>query len=88
MKWTLSSLWTVSVLLCFLESVAGQTQRNVTVDDQSSAITYGPSSTSWNLTEPGEWDAGDGRAHMLSQEADAVATFTFTGAFLDASSRS
>ncbi|TFK24497.1 hypothetical protein FA15DRAFT_704482 [Coprinopsis marcescibilis] len=61
-----------------IAQVSAQTFRNVSVDDQSSMITYVPSS-SWRLTDPGEWDAGVGRAHMVTNDLSAYATFTFTG---------
>ena len=82
MKWPLSTL-SAATILCVVAFVTGQTTaqnaRNVSFDDQDARITYLPSRSSWTLTEPGEWDAGDGRAHMLSDNPDAKASFKFTG---------
>lgn len=78
MKWPLLALPAATVF-CLAGLVAGQTASNVTIDDQDARITYEPARASWTLTDPGEWDAGEGRAHMLSDDTSAVATFTFTG---------
>ena len=47
---------------------------NVTVDDQDPFISYFPLG-SWNETDPGTLDAGS--QHMLTNDPDAYATFTF-----------
>lgn len=79
MKWPLRTLST-AIILCIVDVVVGQTPHNVSFDDQDARITYSPSRSVWTLTEPGAWDAGDGRAHMLSDNPDAKASFKFTGA--------
>ncbi|TFK28306.1 hypothetical protein FA15DRAFT_584727 [Coprinopsis marcescibilis] len=65
---------------CFFALVSAQTptHRNVSIDDQSPLIDYVPR-TSWSLTDAGDWDAGEGRAHMVTNDADAYATFRFIG---------
>jgi hypothetical protein len=84
MKWPLSTR-SAATILCVAAFIAGQTAaqnaRNVSFDDQDARITYSPSRSSWTLTEPGEWDAGDGKAHMLSDDPEARASFKFTGEY-------
>lgn len=78
MQWPVRAL-SAAALFCIVDLVAGQAPRNVSFDDQDTRITYSPSRSVWTVTEPGEWDAGDGRAHMLSDNPQAKASFKFTG---------
>jgi hypothetical protein len=54
----------------------GEALYNVTVDDQDASISYFPQG-SWNQTDRGILDAGG--QHMLTNDPNAYATFTFKG---------
>ncbi|TFK28307.1 hypothetical protein FA15DRAFT_652958 [Coprinopsis marcescibilis] len=66
-----------SVALCNHGSHPAQSLRNVSIDDQHPSITYIPK-VAWRLTEQSDWDAGSGRAHMVTTEPAAYAEFRFT----------
>lgn len=66
-------------ILLFLLVLCSQLVRgmqNISIDDQNAQITYVPLAN-WTLTAPGAFDAGG--AHMLTEDSNAYATFTFTG---------
>ena len=62
------------LLVLFSQLVRGM--QNISIDDQNPQITYVPLAN-WTLTAPGDFDAGG--AHMLAEDPNAYATFTFTG---------
>lgn len=62
------------LLVLFSQLVRGM--QNISIDDQNPQITYVPL-VNWTLTAPGDFDAGG--AHMLTEDPNAYATFTFTG---------
>ena len=70
----------IFLLTIFLSIVHGL--HNVTVDSQSSLITYAPPG-SWNQSAPSPLDAGG--SHMLTGNSAATAVFNFTGIVIIAS---
>jgi len=66
----------ILVVLLALYSQLVRGIQNISIDDQNPQITYVPLA-SWTLTALGDFDAGG--AHMLTEDPDAYATFTFTG---------
>jgi hypothetical protein len=54
-------------------------QSNITIDDTNSSIAYAPAGA-WVVSSNSTLDFGG--AHMLTQNPNATATFSFTGASL------
>lgn len=72
----LTIVWLFTVLWA---PIFGMAQQNITVDDTNPGIVYAPPGA-WVLSANSSLDIGG--THMLTQNPNGTATFTFTGMFV------